>query len=161
MRRWKALAGAAALSLTAVTSTTVLDAARVAAATPTVEHCAVRVTGMDPDGQLRTTKPTCSADQSAALRAVRTAASDVPIGVHWDGPGLTGSSFTVIGSSCSGGWLNLNPLWTNRVSSTQNYCPVIRHYDGYNLTGAFEDSWYPGANLGYLNNATNSIQYLP
>jgi hypothetical protein len=92
---------------------------------------------------------------------VSTDGSDVPIGVHWDGPGLTGSSFTVIGSSCSGGWLNLNALWTNRVSSTQNYCPVIRHYDGYGLTGSHEDTYAPGGNLGFMNNATNSIQYLP
>jgi hypothetical protein len=161
MRRWKALVGATALTLAAVLGTTVIDVGQVAAATPTVEHCAVRVTGRAPDGQLRTTAPVCSTDQARAQRSVMTAASDFPIGIHWDGPGLTGSSFTVVGSSCSGGWLNLNSLWINRVSSTQNFCPVIRHFDGYNLTGSSEDTYYPGANLGFLNNATNSIQYLP
>ena len=161
MRRWKALAGATTLTLTAVLGTTAVGVEQGAAAAPPVEHCAVRVTGMDPDGHLRTTAPVCSSDQVRAQRSVMTASSDFPIGVHWDGPGLTGSSFTVVGSSCSGGWLNLNSLWINRVSSTQNFCRVIRHFDGYNLTGAAEDTFYPGANLGFLNNATNSIQYLP
>jgi hypothetical protein len=161
MRRWKALAAATALSLTAVTATTVLEVGQGAASTPTVEHCAVRVTGMDPDGHLRTTAPACSSDQASAMRAVGTTSSDFPIGVHFDGPGLTGSSFTVVGSSCSGGWLNLNSLWINRVSSTENHCPTIRHFDGYNLTGASEYTFGAGGNLSVLNNATNSIQYLP
>ena len=161
MRRWKALAATTVLSLSAVTATTVLDVGRGAAATPTIEHCAVRVTGMDPDGRLRTTAPACSSDRASALRAAGATSSDVPIGVHYDGPSLTGSSFTVIGSSCSGGWLNLNSLWINRVSSTENFCPRIRHFDGYNLSGASEYTFAPGGNLTSLNNATNSIQYLP
>ena len=161
MRRWKPLALAAALSLTTVTTTALEVGAGTAAATPAVQHCAVRVTGMDPDGHLRTTPPSCSSDRAEAERAVETDSGDFPIGIHWDGPGLTGSSFTVVGSSCSGGWLNLNSLWINRVSSTENFCPRIRHFDGYNLTGSSEYTFYPGGNLGLLNNATNSIQYLP
>jgi hypothetical protein len=126
-----------------------------------VEHCVVRVTGTKPTGELVTTSPVCSTDRGRALRAAGVTLADVPIGVHFDGAGLTGSSFTVVGSTCSGGWLNLSALWINRVSSTQNFCPVIRHFDGYNLTSASEDTLSPGGNLSSLNNKANSIQYLP
>ena len=166
MQRWKqtitALAvltgsAVAALTLTAPAS----GAAPTADPAPREEHCAVRVIGTAPSGELRTTAPTCSATRAGAVRRSGATASDFTIGVHFDGPGYTGSSFTVVGADCTGGWLNINAVWTDRVSSTMHGCPQIRHFDGYNLTGTVETTFYPGANLGTLNNRTNSIQYLP
>ena len=98
---------------------------------------------------------------SADLQAVAAASSDFIIGTHYDGAGLTGASFSVVGSDCGGGWLNLSSTWDNRVSSTANGCYRIRHFDGDNLTGASEDILGGGGNLWALNNRTNSIQYLP
>jgi hypothetical protein len=164
MRRWKHLATAAVLTGSVVTGATLLDTGIGSADPPsatTVEHCVVRVIGRDPNGQLKTTELTCSPNRVDALRRAGAALTDFPLGIHFDGPGLTGSSFTVVGADCTGGWLNLNAAWTNHVSSTQNGCPRIRHFDGYNLGTPAETTVYPGGNLITLDNRTNSIQYLP
>ena len=147
----------------AVLGTGVLVTAPGATAAPREEHCVVRVLGQRPTGELETTAPTCAPTRDQALaRSGATADADVPIGYHYDGVDLTGSSFTVVGSSCVGGWLNLPATWVNRVSSTLHGCPHIRHFDGNNLTGASQMTVYPGGNLAAaMNNKTNSIQYLP
>ena len=87
-------------------------------------------------------------------------ASDFIIGIHYDGLNWTGSTMTVVGSNCSGGWLNVSDAWNNRIRSTQNGCYRIRHFDGYNLTGSFEATFSPGANLTFMDRNTSSIQYL-
>jgi len=127
------------------------------------EHCVVRVVGIKPSGELITTKPECSTTRAAAMaRATqRGQLSSFAIGIHFDGASFTGDTFTVVGDDCTGGWLNLSAAWINRVSSTLHGCPRIRHFDGYNLTSSFQTTNWPGGNLTALNNATNSIQYLP
>lgn len=122
-----------------------------------LEHCVVTVTGVAPSGELEVGEPTCHATPEAALAAA--AASDV-IGIHYDGFNFTGSSFTVVGDSCIGGYLNLSSTWNNRVSSTWNGCPRVRHWDGYDLTGIAQTTLAPGGNLSTLNNKASSIQYL-
>ena len=82
------------------------------------------------------------------------------IGIHYDGGSFTGATMTVVGSNCSGGWLNVSAAWNNRISSTEHGCPRIRHYNGANLTGASQTTVAPGGNLTSLNNATTSIRYL-
>ena len=157
---------------TAVASTGWLFAAglilapRADGATVTKEqHCVVRVTSHDADGRLRTTEPTCAATRTDALRqagvSLSPAAADHPIGIHYDGYGYTGSSLTVVGADCTGGWLNTPAGWSNRISSTMHGCPRIRHFDGYNLVSPEQTTLAPGANLLAMNNRTSSIQYLP
>jgi hypothetical protein len=158
MQRWKRVVMATAVLSGAATAVTWAPAA---GAGPREEHCVVRVIGKTADGELQTTDPVCSTTRADALRRSGAAATDWPIGVHFDGPSYTGSSFTVVGADCTGGWLNLNAAWINRVSSTMHGCPRIRHFDGYNLVTPAETTLYPGANLLGLNNKTNSIQYLP
>lgn len=85
---------------------------------------------------------------------------DSIIGIHFDGKRLTGDSFTVVGSNCAGGYLNVSNYWNNRVSSTWNGCPAIRHFDGFNIIGANETTFDPGGDLWYMDNRTSSIQYL-
>ena len=168
MQRWKRTLRTAAATLTVAGAGLVMvptaDGAEATAA-PAEEHCVVRVVGQAADGELRTTEPVCSSSRAAALqragRALGVQGADWPIGIHFDGAGYTGSSFTVVGADCTGGWLNLNASWINRVSSTMHGCPRIRHFDGYNLTTPAETTLAPGANLTTNNNKTNSIQYLP
>lgn len=128
-----------------------------------LEHCVVRVIDVRDSGEMRTTEPMCGSSREAAMSAVSAggSATTFAIGVHFDGPAYTGSSFTVVGDDCTGGWLNLNAAWINRVSSTLHGCPRIRHFDRYNLTGTSQTTLAPGANLSALNNAANSLQYLP
>lgn len=130
----------------------------VATPAPVEKHCIVHVIDRAASGRLRTTEPVCSASRAEA--GARAASSEM-IGVHFEGAGYTGSSFTVVGDDCTGGWLDLNAAWINRVSSTLHGCPRIRHFNGYGLTGTNQTTMAPGANLGALNNLTNSIQYLP
>ncbi len=107
------------------------------------------------------------------------------IGSHYDLTGIeeedepfippdSGESFSVVGGPCNGGGLDLygnDGYWNNRVSSTANGCPVIRHYDeadpapgifpfqppvestfgGYNLE--------TGGNLTTLDDRVGAIQY--
>ena len=82
------------------------------------------------------------------------------IGIHYDGFSASGSSFSVSGSNCAGGYLNVSTAWNNRISSTVNGCPTIRHVDGFNLVGTSESTTGGGGNLSYMNNRTSSIQYL-
>jgi hypothetical protein len=158
VRRILAAVAASAMATTVL----VMATADHGAAAPREEHCVVRIVGQAPDGELRTTTPTCKPTRSAALGASGArAAGDFPIGYHYDGYSLTGSSFVVVGTGCIGGWLNLPPEWINRVSSTLHGCGHIRHFDKYDLVSPNQMTIYPGGNLLSLNNRTNSIQYLP
>ena len=91
------------------------------------------------------------------------AAASSTIGIHYDGYDGTGSSITVVGSSCSGGWWN-TPWWfDNKTSSSYAGCYRLRHYDGPNLTGANYTTYGSGTthNLYAFNNRTESVRYLP
>jgi hypothetical protein len=109
-------------------------------------ECHLQVTGQAADGQLLT------APDSGDVMA-----SFVYVGEHYDGFGLTGSRLLVYGSACSGGYLNVPASWVNKISSTYSPCYAL-HFDLNNLTGISEGvSW---GDLTYMNNKTNSIQYL-
>jgi hypothetical protein len=132
------------------------------------EHCAARVVEKRSSGELVLGPTTCRATKREALVAVgagtepnrMTTQASSTIGTHYDGANYSGSSFTVVGSSCSGGWLNLASAWDNRISSTANGCNRVIHYDGDNLSGASQTTSGLGGNLSALNNLANSIQYL-
>jgi hypothetical protein len=159
-RRWKTALVTAVL----VAAATGPGSGAAAAAPEAEEHCVLRVVAPAADGGLRTAPMVCSASREVALaRAATTAtAADWAIGVHYDGAGFTGSSVTVVGADCTGGWLNLPANWNDRISSTLHGCPHIRHFVHANLTGPAQTTAEPGANLGpTLNNEVSSIQYLP
>jgi hypothetical protein len=123
------------------------------------EHCIVRIIGQQPSGEYIASPPECFATMAGVQQSSAAAAASSTIGVHYDGANFTGSSFSVVGDNCGGGWLNVSFFWNNRVSSTWNGCPYIFHYDGTNLTGAWQVTVAPGGNLTTLNNKTSSIQY--
>ncbi len=132
-------------------------------------HCVVAVVGRGADGSFVTGPESCYPSFSEAMASVDGDSGDgslgttsFAIGVHYDGFSGSGSSLTVTGDSCTGGWLNLSSTWVNRISSTRNGCNRITHFDGYNLSGSTESTFTAGSttNLSSLNNATNSIQYL-
>lgn len=130
------------------------------------EHCATRVLAKRDSGELVLSPTVCRSTQTAALQAIgavsvtgMSAQADFTIGVHYDGAGLSGSSITVVGDDCNGGWVNLSSSWDNRISSTQNGCPTVRHYDLDNATGSSQSTTGGGGNLTTLNNRANSIKY--
>lgn len=159
--------------VTGLVSATVLVSltAPPAAATAAERHCVVKVVGQRADGELVTTSPRCYATPDAARAAaadltatdrhdpgdgVGTQSSQL-IAIHYDGAYFSGSSFMVYSDSCAG-WLNLGSSWNNKISSTAHYCNYVAHYDGFNLTGAWE-VLFGSANLLALNNRTSSIAY--
>ncbi len=84
-------------------------------ATPAA-HCVVQVLGEGADGALATSEPECYTSSREALLGAAAAimaaddgishpmgGSTWVIGKHYDGYNGTGSSITVVGSSCTGG----------------------------------------------------------
>ncbi|MDQ3782560.1 MAG: hypothetical protein M3349_06440, partial [Actinomycetota bacterium] len=114
----------------------------------TEEHCVAVAVDQTADGELVVSEPECfatEAEADEALAALTTAApSDsatagspglqVPLatftlGKHYDGFSGTGSSISITGSGCTGGYWNASSYWTNRISSTWNGCYQVKHYD--------------------------------
>lgn len=148
-----------------------------------VEHCVVEVIEQRPDGELITSEPVCfrrSADALAyasdglialtegedlqALAAnggVRSLSGSFAIGIHYDGFNGSGSSVTIMGSSCSGGWWNTSSAWDNRISSSYNGCQRLAHHDYANKAGQSESTIGAGTtdNLNDLNNRAQSVSY--
>lgn len=149
----------------------------------TENHCVAVLAGHHPDGELILEEPRCHATFAAAIAdassgrvmlpestpgsAVLTDASlaedlaGFALGVHYDGANGTGSSITITGSSCGGGYWNTGSTWANRISSSYNGCARLRHYDGPHRSGATEDTRGAGTtdNLINLNNRAESVSY--
>jgi hypothetical protein len=127
-----------------------------ASASPAERHCSVTITGQKPSGELTTTAPTCSSGPAASLAAGPASASSV-IAVHYAGANFSGSTYTVNGTGCTGGYLNLPTDWVNVISSTWSSC-AVSHFDLYYLAGDVETTYSP-SNLLLLNDRTNSVRY--
>jgi len=149
------------------------------------EHCVVEVIGESEGGELVTTKPVCFGTFSDAMAhasegelllprrtegdivfssdAVAQAVSSFTIGIHYDGYSGGGSSMTISGSSCSGGYWNATGSWANRIKSSYNGCPKLVHYDLPNLGGISQTTYTAGQidNLSTLAGRVESIRYLP
>lgn len=149
------------------------------------EHCVFAVIEQASDGELITTQPRCFESFPEAIAqvsdgAVRLAAeangsvlfsdpvvaravSSFTLGIHFDGRNGSGSSISVSGSDCSGGWWNTPSSWDNRISSSFNGCYRLRHYDNPNRGGSYTDTTGAGAthNLAsWMDNRTESVAYL-
>jgi hypothetical protein len=138
------------------------------------EHCVVHVIGQEASGELILSEEECYSSFAAAMTAEKVGAFGdgaaalaeaagvltFTIGTHYEYAGFGGSSMSVVGSDCTGGWLNVSAAWNNRISSTRHGCPRIRHHSGYDLTGSSQTTLAPGGNLTTLDNLTSSIQYL-
>lgn len=162
-----------ALAVATIVLALLVAAAPTAALPP--EHCVVEATSREADGLLRLTEPRCYPTFRAMLTSIgvhpRTTSESpallaqeavllATIGIHFEHTNQGGASLTVTGIDCAGGYTNLTLLWRNRISSTVNGCPRIRHFEGLNKTGNAEDTTGSGGNLGPLDNRADSIQYL-
>lgn len=143
------------------------------------EHCVVFVVDQEPDGKLITTDPVCFPSQNETdaygrtwLRSVSPAAvspvrrtglalASFTLGTHYDGANGTGSSISVVGSSCTGGYWNTPSNWDNRISSSFNGCARLRHWDLPSMVGSVQDTYGAGSthNLSSMDNKTQSVSY--
>ena len=148
-----------------------------------VEHCVVEVVDQKPDGEFVLSQPVCfkrgsdafayasggfttlepgdSVQSPRAGGGFMSLSGSFALGIHYDGFNGTGSSITVMGSSCTGGWWNTSSAWDNRISSSYNGCQRLTHHDLPNKAGASESTTGSGTtdNLGGLNNQAESVSY--
>jgi len=147
-----------------------------------VEHCVVEVVDQKWDGEFVLSQPVCFerasdafAYASGGFTTLEPGAGDpllrnsgstalsgsFALGIHYDGFNGTGSSITVMGSSCTGGWWNTSTVWDNRISSSHNGCQRLTHHDLPNSAGASESTTGSGTtdNLSSLNNQAESVSY--
>lgn len=125
-------------------------------------HCAVGVLGTEQSGEFVLSEPVCfdEFDVMTEEFGAESLDSDFIIGTHYEHANLGGSSFSVWGSACTGGWLNVPSGWNDRISSTANGCYRVRHWEHVNLSGAQFDTFSPWGNItGVMNDKTSSIQY--
>lgn len=141
-------------------------------------HCVLHIIGKHEDGEYITEDLGCFPTLAEALSATHTipdsklarlspalratvlaAGASTSLGTHYADANRTGSSISVTGSNCDGGYLNLSTDWQNKISSTSGFCPVTRFFDSPSKTGKAEDT-NPGTwNLVKLNDQSESIQY--
>jgi hypothetical protein len=180
-------AAVAALTLAAAVVAAVPAIAQTAEAV-TEEHCVAVVVDVAADGRLVLGEPDCfstvvdaaeaaeaaladlaasnrtgaksaMADSSGDLLVVQ--ASSKTLGIHYDGSGGTGSSITVVGSACTGGYWNASATWKNRISSSYNGCGRLKHYDKPSMVGIMYTTLGVGTtdNLSWFSNMTESVSY--
>lgn len=179
-----ALQKAGAIALTVATP---LAAATGAAAEERkqLDHCVMEVAGQADSGILVEQRTECFATFSEAMASVglpydspedlpapgtdenarfgsglsAAARSSGPLATHFDASNLTGTSITVTGADCGGGWLNLSTAWANRISSTYNFCSQVVFYDGIDKTGASRSTGANGWSLGTFSDRAESVMY--
>lgn len=168
------------LLMSAITAITVLVPAAASAKNekppPPESHCVVHVVGQAEDGKLTMSDPDCyktkaEADMAASgglvarttgLDSFAMAGSTFTLGRHYDGYNGTGSSITVVGSSCTGGYWNTPSWFDNRITSSYNGCGRLRHYDKPGKSGSSTNTYGAGTtdNLAaWMNNRTESVAY--
>lgn len=141
-------------------------------------HCVLYVVDKTEADELKMSDPACfpTADEAASMasRAIfKPQTADIEgmdfgyasfiIGIHYNGTNGNGSSITVVGSSCTGGWWNTPGWFDNKESSVFNGCYRLRHYDKPNKKGTGANT-YGAATIdnipSYMNNRTESVAYL-
>ncbi len=136
-------------------------------------HCVVHTEGQDGDGRLVTDGVDCYRTFAEAMAAVSGGSLQLPyetpvavldsspmymaavasftLGIHYDYSNGGGSSISVTGSSCVGGWWNTPSWFDNRESSSYNGCNRLKHWDYPNAAGSYQSTWTVGQtdNLTY------------
>lgn len=89
-----------------------------------------------------------------------------PGGLHARDPSRwyigSGTSISIVGSDCSGGWWNTGGSWANRISSSKNGCYRLTHHDYPNTSVASEDTVGAGVThdlRSLMNDKTESVSY--
>ncbi|NND01910.1 MAG: hypothetical protein HKN91_03915 [Acidimicrobiia bacterium] len=169
------------LVLALAIAATLVIALPVAAGAKTIkdkeQHCVVYVTDKSAEGELNMSDPTCVTSkaeaaelagraiykpQMADLDGMAFGFSNFTLGIHYNGKNGTGSSITVVGTSCTGGWWNTPGWFDNRTSSSYNGCYRLKHYDKPNKTGTSANTYGAGTTDNiptYMNNRTESVAY--
>ena len=180
---------AAIAALTLATALVAVVPAVAQTAEPVAEeHCVAVAVDVASDGRLVLDEPECYSTVADASEATKVALADVAasnrsvtrsalasdsggqqvaqatsktLGIHYDGSSGTGSSITIVGSACTGGYWNASATWKNRISSTYNGCGRLKHYDKPSMVGTMYTTLGVGTtdNLSWFANMTESVSY--
>lgn len=136
-------------------------------------HCVAFVLHQTAEGELVVSEPDCfdtlaeagawaavgPADRSTS--GLYMAGSTFTLGRHFDGFNGTGSSISIVGSSCTGGYWNTSSSWDNKISSSYNGCARLTHWDEPAKSGSFQHTYGAGTtdNLSFMNNKAESVSY--
>lgn len=173
------------MGVTVLTASLMLGALGAAASSDRESHCVVTVLSQRPSGEFVLDEPLCFGSLAGALTrgagldpetfggitgpdlfaadGNQELALSSTLGVHFDGLNGSGSSISVVGAGCTGGYWNTGLSWANRISSSWNGCYRLRHYDGPNKSGASGDTVGAGSTHNVpaaINNKTESVAYL-
>ncbi len=88
--------------------------------------------------------------------------SSFVIGIHFKNRNGGGSSVTLTGTSCSGGYWNASSSWRNVISSSYNGCARLKHFSELYVSGSRYDTVTAGQTdniYGSMDNSTKSISY--
>jgi hypothetical protein len=146
-----------------------------------VTHCVVEVVGVSSSRELVVSQPVCfetfaeaigyasggsvtvsAGSESFTNPEVGALLSTFTLGIHFDGYNGAGSSITVVGDSCIGGYWNTGAAWANRISSSYNGCYRVRHHDLANKGGSYGDTLGAGSTHNvpwWIDNRTESVSY--
>jgi hypothetical protein len=151
---------------------------------PAETHCVLRVLYEKPSGEMVMAPARCYSTFAEAIAdasggdvkldprtpasalwsdtSLQALLSDFALGTHYDGFNGSGSSVTIWGSSCSGGWWNTSEGWDNRISSSWNGCYRLQHYDYANKGGTSQPTVgiYATHDLSTMDDRTESVAYL-
>ncbi len=147
------------------------------------EHCVAAVVSQRADGLMTLSEETCYGTFAEAMADVSAGTVDVPLdlegtdafndefvgtmaasftlGIHYDGYGGSGSSISIVGTSCNGGYWNASSWWRNRINSSFNGCYHLRHYDNPSKSGSTFNTYTGGQidSLSWFANRTESVAY--
>jgi hypothetical protein len=177
MRKMISGVRAAVLLASVIALGSILVPAASVSASTAYTQCFVKVIGTDANGNFITTPMQCYATYADLLRsqgAVNVSDGVTPatvtkavldtdsiLATHYDGQYWSGSSFSVEGTTCGGGGLNLPASWNDRISSTANGCNDVVHYANANYGGTSYNCTGDGCLTmpANIDNQTSSIKY--
>lgn len=83
------------------------------------------------------------------------------IGRHYTSTGLSGSSVTIVGTTCGGGVWRPSGYWDNNIESSRHYCggSPTTFYDSYWCSGWSTSIFSASYSLGGLNDRSTCIRY--
>lgn len=139
-------------------------------------HCVVEVVD-ERDGVLVTGPERChdtfaeaSADAAGSVVGVPTeaeqpsdaaVANNNTIGVHFTEVSFSGSSITIVGTTCSGGVWRPSGSWDDNIASSYHHCGSrpTQFYDASSCAGTPHNIYGAAASLHGMNDRTSCVRY--
>jgi len=133
-------------------------------------HCVVLV-GEEGRSVPETSSETCFRSEGEANAVVQDlvagtssasrSSGNTVIGIHYSARDFSGSSVTVVGTTCSGGVWYPTGFWNNNIESSRYYCgnSGTTFHNLSSCSGSSRIIYSAQTSLGNLNNRASCVQY--